>query len=209
VLVLWKIGGAPLTPSDGTEIYSSSGTTCIHTGATNGQLYYYRAFSFDTTGNYSAGVSVSATPNPPPEQPSNLLALPGFTDTLLFWQPPANVDGVKVLRKLGGFPTSPTDGTVIHEGAANTATSTGLTSGNVYYYAFYSYRTGIYSEAASLTATPALKQDVDQSGDVGRYSSLALDSDGKVHISYYDNTNDDLKYITNAPGYWAEPVIVD
>jgi len=39
-------------------------------------------------------------------------------------------------------------------------------------------------------------------GDVGEYSSIATDSNNKVHISYYDNTNYDLKYATNASGSW-------
>ena len=28
-------------------------------------------------------------------------------------------------------------------------------------------------------------------------TSIAIDSNNKVHISYYDGTNDDLKYATN------------
>ena len=35
---------------------------------------------------------------------------------------------------------------------------------------------------------------VDQNGDQGRYSSIAVDSDDGVHISYYDHTNTNLKY---------------
>jgi len=37
---------------------------------------------------------------------------------------------------------------------------------------------------------------------VGPFASLALDSDGFVHICYYDATNDHLKYATNSSGTW-------
>jgi hypothetical protein len=35
---------------------------------------------------------------------------------------------------------------------------------------------------------------VDNSGGVGEYASMAVDTSGKVHISYYDNTSNTLKY---------------
>jgi hypothetical protein len=41
-------------------------------------------------------------------------------------------------------------------------------------------------------------QTVDSDGDVGWYNSIAVDSNNKAHISYYDGTNFDLKYATNA-----------
>jgi hypothetical protein len=40
---------------------------------------------------------------------------------------------------------------------------------------------------------------VDSSGQVGEYTSIALDSDNNRHISYYDTTNDDLKYARLSP----------
>jgi hypothetical protein len=44
---------------------------------------------------------------------------------------------------------------------------------------------------------------IDSTGDVGTYSSIAVDSNNKVYISYIDNSNHALKYATNASGSWV------
>ena len=39
---------------------------------------------------------------------------------------------------------------------------------------------------------------LDSAGDVGNYCDIAIDANDRLHISYYDATNGDLKYLTTA-----------
>src|SRR3972149_8149162 len=50
-------------------------------------------------------------------------------------------------------------------------------------------------------------ETVDSSYGVGEYPSIVADTSGKVHISYLDDTNGDLKYATNASGSWVTTVV--
>ncbi len=52
-------------------------------------------------------------------------------------------------------------------------------------------------------------ETVDNDGDVGLWTSIAIDSNDKVHISYYDSTNGALRYVNNTSGSWSTPVTVD
>jgi hypothetical protein len=48
---------------------------------------------------------------------------------------------------------------------------------------------------------------VDSVGSVGTYTSLALDADGKAHISYSDFTDYDLLYASNKSGAWVGSIV--
>ena len=59
--------------------------------------------------------------------------------------------------------------------------------------------------------TTTLESDIDRGGNSARYTSIAIDSSDKVHISYYDDSWEDhlyhLKYATNASGSWVTTVV--
>ena len=42
---------------------------------------------------------------------------------------------------------------------------------------------------------------------VGDYSSIAVDSNNKIHISHYDNINKDLRYCNNVAGSWSCEIV--
>ncbi len=44
---------------------------------------------------------------------------------------------------------------------------------------------------------------LDDSGMAGEWPSIAIDGNGKLHVSYYDQMNGDLRYATNANGKWV------
>lgn len=48
---------------------------------------------------------------------------------------------------------------------------------------------------------------IDSSADVGVGSSIAIDSNNKAHVSYYDITNKAIKYATNVSGAWVSTTI--
>ena len=44
---------------------------------------------------------------------------------------------------------------------------------------------------------------------VGYDSSLAIDSNDNLHVTYYDNTNYNLEYMTYDGSSWSTPVSLD
>lgn len=65
VKILRKTGSYPISNTDGTVVYNAAGTSTVDNSLTNATQYYYRAFAYDTAGNFAAGVNASATPVTP------------------------------------------------------------------------------------------------------------------------------------------------
>ena len=146
--ILFRTDTYPSGPNDAsaTVIYDQGGTTFIHSGLTNGQIYYYAAFAYDAVPNYSTRVTASATPMyiPPPGPVTNFKTYGGNERVDLAWTNPTDPDpvGIKILCKaVSGYPISPNDpsATVIFDAPGTSYSHTGLSNGTKYYYAAYAY----------------------------------------------------------------------
>jgi lysophospholipase L1-like esterase len=178
VHVVRKLGSAPASLTDGTEIYSGTAATASDTGLTNGSLYYYAIWVEKKT-LLSSPVRVTAVPNVPAPSPvTNLLATPGDRRVDLTWTNPSGVfDTITVVRKAGAAPASPTDGTTVFQGNASSLADAGLTNGTAYYYAVWVQRAGILSPAVRATGVPAGASDIVTytAAPTGTYQGLAPD----------------------------------
>jgi hypothetical protein len=61
--------------------------------------------------------------------------------------------------------------------------------------------------SSCTSASSWTRSTIDSVGNVGSRTSIAIDSNGAVHISYYDITNGDLKYATDQSGSWANTTV--
>ncbi|MEK9137674.1 MAG: chitobiase/beta-hexosaminidase C-terminal domain-containing protein, partial [Bacteroidota bacterium] len=59
--VVYSTSNAPSSCSNGTQIYSSTGTSYTHASLSSGTTYYYRICAVDNAGNTSTGATASAT----------------------------------------------------------------------------------------------------------------------------------------------------
>ncbi|MED5291045.1 MAG: Ig domain-containing protein, partial [Candidatus Thermoplasmatota archaeon] len=109
--------------------------------------------------------------------------------------------------------------TVDSVGTVGKYTSIAIDSNDVVHISYYDATTKDLKYASNMqssiqTGVGNVIKFIDRVGEVGRYSSIAVDSNGDVHISYYDATNGDLKYAAlqgvhpwNVYGYSISPAL--
>ncbi|NQV13329.1 MAG: S8 family serine peptidase [Parcubacteria group bacterium] len=179
VKVVRKEGSTPQNVTDGSTVYNGRASSYLNTGLTNGTTYYYAIFSYDEVPNYSAGRRSAATPRVgTPAVISNFRSVAGNGQAVLTWSNPddSNFAGVKIVRKEGGNPQGPTDGTEVYRGDGELHIDTGLATETVYYYGAFSYNNaGGYSNGIYAVAGP-ISNDTSSPGTVSGLKVTPLDS---------------------------------
>ena len=140
--VMQKIGGYPVSISDGSLVYNGTGVSCSNASLSAGVHYYFRAWSWnDSTKLWSTtNASVSNTTWIVPLAPTGFTATTVDTDEInLTWTKGSYATHTRIQRKIGSYPGNISDGTTVYNGTSNIKSDTGLSEDTQYYYRAWSW----------------------------------------------------------------------
>jgi hypothetical protein len=214
--------GAPVFGSEG-EFPGTPGSegNYSHVALNNGTTYYYSAFAYDLSRNYSEAVTDSGTPFD--GLPPNAVTLDpleaGDTQITLRWTNPTDSDFDHTLVRFatGAAPATPSEGSPVPNGSDGVFTGspasvdsfvhTGLTNGTTYFYTWFAAdEVPNYSIPQSSSGTP---QDVTAPEPVEAATAIAQ-ADGSIKVIWTTPDDEDIEgvYIRysldNAPGSLSE-----
>jgi tetratricopeptide (TPR) repeat protein len=155
-LVVRKAKGIPATPADGTLIGETEATEFADPDATAGSVLGYAVFT--RRGSADSPVGAQLGPIMVLADVLGLRVDMRNGEVELNWRLPANALGARVVRKEGGYPAGPEDGTPV-ECLPEQALDSGLPNDRVYHYAVFALYKGPDgkprpSRGAFVTAMP-------------------------------------------------------
>ncbi|MFH1231110.1 MAG: fibronectin type III domain-containing protein [Planctomycetota bacterium] len=197
--------------TSGTKINNAT-RPYTHTGLTNETTYYYVVTAANSDGESSVSSEVNATPSVTLlPAPTGITATAGDKKITINWDIVTSATSYNIYWATASG-VNKTSGTKITS-ATRPYTHTGRTNGTPYYYVVTSENIDSESnESSEISATPRSPwtiSAIDTTGNVGDYTSITVDANTKVHISYYDITNQKLKYATNLSDSWVMTPVAD
>jgi len=140
--ICWNTTGNPTVADSKSEETGSFGTGSFSrsmTGLTPGQKYYVRAYAYNSEGyGYSDVRTFVTKPNPPTTLACSVIS---STQIDLTWTKGSGAEKTMVRRKIGSYPTSPTDGDQAYFGPGESFSDNDLTRLTHYFYRAWSYKT--------------------------------------------------------------------
>ncbi|MBT3260720.1 fibronectin type III domain-containing protein [bacterium] len=195
ILILLTLGLATLATTSGCGATSSTTST------------------EDSSSEESEDSSSTENATELPSMPTGLAATAGNLSVSLSWTEVEDATSYNIYW--GTSDSITTDNATKIDDITDTSYShTGLTNGTTYYYILTAINSVGESDATSaVSATPALSWTTStliSTGAAGQFSTIAIDSNDKIHIAYYANYGSGdigLRYYTNQSGSWVEETV--
>ena len=136
--IVYATHSSPTTSDSKQTVSGTTGTFDGNlTGLTEGISYYARAYAINSIGtSYGSDVEFYTKTVAPINFASGTIT---GNSIALSWIKDVNAEKTEVRRKLGSYPTSPTDGTRVYFDTANSVVDTGLSGLTTYYYTAYGW----------------------------------------------------------------------
>lgn len=182
----------PTTYSDGTQAYNSTGTSTNVTSLSAGQIYYFRAWSYNTTSGYYDSYA-QLTDYTLPGDPSALNASNPTISTIdVSWTKGTGGDKTMVRYAKVDYPTYST-GTQLYFDTGTSQQATSLDASTTYYFRCWSYdsdssynSSGYSSDTdTTLASTPDIT-NIPGSYDFG---TLQVNTTSNTTINYFTLNN--------------------
>ncbi len=157
-------------------------TNYVHTGLTNGAIYYYVVTAVNSYGESSESAEVSATTLDVPRPPGAVAAVAGDRQVTVSWNTVVNATSYNIY-----WSTTPgVSGTKIPDITSTSYTHTGLTNGDTYYYVVTAVNSfGEGSESKELAVTPSATVGILTITGSVRYEDKEYGTDGFTGITSY------------------------
>ena len=136
--------------TSGDLVYNGTASNVTDSSLAPHTLFYYSAWGFnDTTSYWSLNYNTS-TNYTGPANPTSVSAAPVGSDLSITWVMGTHADATVVTRKIGSYPTGPTDGTALYNGSLLYLTALDVLP--TYYFTLFSWDdvTDLHSSGAEL-----------------------------------------------------------
>ena len=203
------------TSSYGFSLFETPATTnhlIVISGLAPGTIYHYRVRSTDGQGGVILSNDKTFTTLPNNIAPANVTDFVVTAEgghMVLAWKNPIDSDfaGVKIVKKTTGFPSSPSDGEVVYDGADVSVVDMKVTNGVTYYYSAFSYDAfKNYASGAIASETPNGALDKNPPGSVIQFS--ATPGNNRILLQWTNPTDLDfqgVRIMRKTTGFPTQP----
>jgi hypothetical protein len=171
-----QINTAPVTRTQGTEVYNGTGTTYTDTGLTPSTKYCYSYWAFNsTTDSYSSPSSICYDTKPS-DVTGLSIANVTYNSLTLSWTKGNGSTNTVIRGQTDTAPVERTDGSEVYNSTGTSVSLSGLVQGSTYCYSAWSYNGADYSgnKVSTCSTLPVVGVPQDISPSAVTNNSLTI-----------------------------------